>query len=228
MPAAHVATRSSRASTLSSLVALALVLAVGAAAPRRGRPPDANKAAAKEHYQSGTSYYDLGRYPDAIKEFEAAYELKNDPAFLYNLAQSYRQAGDPEQALHFYRTYLRYVPKPPNRAEIEERIARARAAGRAEGRRRRRRRPPVHDAARRRHGTTTPPPPAGGGARRPAPTPPTTTPPPGAATPPPPRATAYGAAAAGDASAAAASDGRPGPQATRIAGIATGGRGRGA
>ncbi len=31
--------------------------------------------------------------------------------------------GDPEQALHFYRTYLRYVPKAPNRAEIEQRIA---------------------------------------------------------------------------------------------------------
>jgi tetratricopeptide (TPR) repeat protein len=103
------------------VVALALVLGSGSA--RGADVPDANKAAAKEHYQRGTSYYDLGRYGDAIKEFEAAYELKNDPAFLYNLAQSYRQVGDPEQALHFYRTYLRYVPKAPNRAEIEQRIA---------------------------------------------------------------------------------------------------------
>ena len=70
----------------------------------------------------GTSYYDLGRYDDAIKEFEAAYQLKNDPAFLYNLAQSYRLAGNEERALHFYETYLRYVPKAPNRAEIEDRI----------------------------------------------------------------------------------------------------------
>jgi tetratricopeptide (TPR) repeat protein len=79
-------------------------------------------ATAREHYQKGTSYYDLGRYPDAIKEFEAAYEIKNDPALLYNLAQSHRLAGNSEQALHFYRTYLRYVPNAKNRAEIEDRI----------------------------------------------------------------------------------------------------------
>jgi tetratricopeptide (TPR) repeat protein len=79
-------------------------------------------AAAREHYQKGTGFYDLGRYQDAAKEFEAAYEAKNDPALLYNLAQSHRLAGNTEQALHFYRTYLRRVPKAANRSEIEERI----------------------------------------------------------------------------------------------------------
>jgi tetratricopeptide (TPR) repeat protein len=108
---------------LRPFVVVALALVLGSGSAHGADVPDANKAAAKEHYQRGTSYYDLGRYGDAIKEFEAAYELKNDPAFLYNLAQSYRQVGDPEQALHFYRTYLRYVPKAPNRAEIEQRIA---------------------------------------------------------------------------------------------------------
>jgi tetratricopeptide (TPR) repeat protein len=97
---------------------LTLVLAFGL--PLVARADDA--ASAREHYQKGTSYYDLGRYPEAINEFEAAYEIKNDPALLYNLAQSNRLAGNSEQALHFYRTYLRYVPKAPNRAEIEERI----------------------------------------------------------------------------------------------------------
>ncbi len=97
---------------------LALALVVAATAPARAD----DTSAAREHYQKGTSYYDLGRWTDAIKEFEAAYEIKNDPALLYNLAQSYRQAGNSEQALHFYRTYLRRVPKAPNRAEIEGRI----------------------------------------------------------------------------------------------------------
>jgi tetratricopeptide (TPR) repeat protein len=81
-----------------------------------------DKAAAREHYDKGTTYYDLGKYPDAAREFEAAYEAKKDPAFLYNLAQSYRLAGDSERALHFYRTYLRYVPKAPNRTDIEQQI----------------------------------------------------------------------------------------------------------
>ncbi|HVR62822.1 MAG TPA: tetratricopeptide repeat protein, partial [Polyangia bacterium] len=68
-------------------------------------------------------FFDLGKYADAIKEFEAAYEAKNDPAFLYNLAQAHRLAGNPEQALRFYRTYLRKNPKPPNRADIEDKIS---------------------------------------------------------------------------------------------------------
>src|SRR6478672_10614234 len=114
-------------SLIAVLAAVALFQATSAhaqdAAPGPGKETSKDsKAAAKEHFQRGTSYYDLGRYADAIKEFEAAYELKNDPAFLYNLAQSYRLAGDADQALHFYRTYLRYVPKPANRAEIDERI----------------------------------------------------------------------------------------------------------
>jgi tetratricopeptide (TPR) repeat protein len=97
---------------------LALLLTLGAVAPARAD----DAATAREHYQKGSSFYDLGRYTEAIQEFEAAYEIKNDPALLYNLAQSHRLAGNSEQALHFYRTYLRYVPGAKNRGEIEDRI----------------------------------------------------------------------------------------------------------
>lgn len=78
---------------------------------------------ARAHYQKGTALYDLGKYDEAVAEFEAAYEAKSDPALLYNLAQANRLAGHAEQALHFYRTYLKYVPKVANREEIETRIA---------------------------------------------------------------------------------------------------------
>lgn len=81
-----------------------------------------DKAAAKDHWERGTKFYDLGKYDDAIREFEAAYEAKSDPAFLYNLAQSHRLAGHNTEALRLYRNYLRYAPKAPNRADIEERI----------------------------------------------------------------------------------------------------------
>ena len=71
-------------------------------------------------------------------------------------------AGKHERAVHFYKTYLRYVPKAPNRADIEEKIktgeqlAAQQAAGTLP--------PPDHDHAasgarrRRRPGQTTPPP----------------------------------------------------------------------
>ena len=100
MPVPSAASRRVAIAMAARLVAIALALAAGTA-----RAED--KAAAKEHYAHARSLYDLGHFAEAAKEFEAAYELKNDPAFLYDLAQSYRQAGNPEQALHFYRTYLR-------------------------------------------------------------------------------------------------------------------------
>jgi tetratricopeptide (TPR) repeat protein len=140
---------------LPLVVLSAVLLCAGTA--RAQEKPD-NKAAAKEHYNRGTSFYDLGKYAEAIKEFEAAYQLKNDPAFLYNLAQSYRQADNHERAVHFYKTYLRYVPNAKNRADIEDKI-KAEEQLIAKG------------------GTT------GGGT---APPPITTTPPPVTTTPPPP------------------------------------------
>ena len=51
-------------------VAIAALLCAGTA--RAQDKVDANKAAAKEHYNSGTSFYDLQRYDEAAKEFEAA------------------------------------------------------------------------------------------------------------------------------------------------------------
>jgi tetratricopeptide (TPR) repeat protein len=149
------------------VVFLAALLCAGTA--RAQEKPADSKTAAKEHYNRGTSFYDLGRYDEAIKEFEAAYQLKNDPAFLYNLAQSYRQAGNHEQAVHFYKTYLRYVPKAPNKADIEEKIKSEEqlAAQKGTGTQ-----PPPGT------GTTTPPPPGTG----------TTPPPPGTGTTQPPGA----------------------------------------
>jgi tetratricopeptide (TPR) repeat protein len=97
------------------VIFLALLLG---AAPARAE----DKTAARDHWERGTKFYDLGKYDDAIREFEAAYQAKGDPAFLYNLAQSHRLAGHPSDSLRFYRTYLRYVPKAANRGDIEDRI----------------------------------------------------------------------------------------------------------
>jgi hypothetical protein len=105
------------------LVAVALAVSVPAyAAPAE----DANAAQARLHYQKAASLYELGRYAEAIPEYEAAFQLKNDPAFLYNLAQCHRLAGNLEQALHFYRRYLVKDPKETKaalRADSESRIA---------------------------------------------------------------------------------------------------------
>ncbi len=84
---------------------------------------DSSTASAKAHYEKGTTLYDLGRYLDAAHEYEEAYAAKNDPALLFNVAQAYRLGGDNAAALRTYRSFLRRVPDPPNRADVERHIA---------------------------------------------------------------------------------------------------------
>src|SRR4051812_36896889 len=113
-----------------------VVLAVAVCGGGRGElaggakpvPTTEDSTQAKEHYKKGTKLYDLGKYDEAIKEFEAAYEVKDEPVLLYNIAQAYRLDNKYAEALRFYRNYLRkYVSKnkkdPPNKTEVEAKIA---------------------------------------------------------------------------------------------------------
>src|SRR3954447_17692225 len=78
---------------------------------------------ARELYKKGMTHYELGEFDVAIDEFKRAYALTSAPGLLFNLAQVYRMKKDPEQAVYFYRTYLRLVPDAPNRADVEALLA---------------------------------------------------------------------------------------------------------
>jgi tetratricopeptide (TPR) repeat protein len=78
---------------------------------------------ARKHYDLGTKYYDLQRYADAAKEYEAAFVIKDDPALLFNIGQAYRLARNPRKAIGAYRSYLRRVPNDSRRGEVQRRIA---------------------------------------------------------------------------------------------------------
>ncbi len=77
---------------------------------------------AKELFQEGTRYFDLGQFDKAIDAWQLGYREKADPGFLYNIAQAYRLAGDPYKAIFFYKGYLRNSPKAHNRPEVEQKI----------------------------------------------------------------------------------------------------------
>ena len=97
--------------------ALPFVLAIGLA------HADENATSAREHYRRGTNAFNLGHYLDAVKEYEAAYQLKDDPALLFNIAQAYRLAGENESAIRVYKSFIHQVPGSPQRPEVEQRIA---------------------------------------------------------------------------------------------------------
>lgn len=113
------------------LVAAALGLAAASAAPALAEPTP--REAARARFDRGQTLYNLGKLDEAIAEFEGAYELDTDPAYLFNLAQAYRLRGNRPRALFFYRRYLDLSPDAPNRAEVTERIAALEAEQRAAG-----------------------------------------------------------------------------------------------
>jgi tetratricopeptide (TPR) repeat protein len=77
---------------------------------------------AREHYQSATAHFAVGEFGDAANEYQAAYKLKPDPALLYNAAQSYRLANNPERALILYKNYLQLYPNEANADEVRKQI----------------------------------------------------------------------------------------------------------
>jgi tetratricopeptide (TPR) repeat protein len=102
------------------VVAIALVVCVPSV---RAAGDGDSLQEAKDHYDRGMAHYELGEFAAAVEQFKAAYARSQAPGLLFNLAQASRLNKDYEQALHFYRTYLRVRPEAANRDDVEKRIA---------------------------------------------------------------------------------------------------------
>ena len=106
---------------LALLVAAMAVLTAVTAAPVQAATPQ-ESARAREHFQAGQVHYDLKEYAEALKEFKDAYRFVHDPVLLFNIAQCHWKLGQNQEALDFYRNYLRRAPDAPNRPEVEKRV----------------------------------------------------------------------------------------------------------
>ena len=94
------------------------------------RGASADEATAKARYDAGERAYNLGDFAKAIALFKEAYEQLPEPAFLFNVAQAYRQSGDCKQALFFYKRFLSLKEndtqkpiKPTLKEEVTGRVA---------------------------------------------------------------------------------------------------------
>jgi tetratricopeptide (TPR) repeat protein len=102
-------------------------------APALSAAPLSPLERAKQHAAKAKVHYDLGEYEQAAQEYIRVYRIKPLPALLYNIAQSYRQAGRIARARRFYNSYLRETKDPKDRAlaeaalaELDDLVARAR------------------------------------------------------------------------------------------------------
>lgn len=100
-----------------AILVLGLVVALGGVAAAD------DAAAAKRFFVSGSKHFDLGEYAEALSDFKEGYRLKDDPVFLYNIAQCHRLLNQNTDALRAYKTYLRRAPNASNRGEVERKIA---------------------------------------------------------------------------------------------------------
>lgn len=89
---------------------------------------------ADEFYKEGETQFNLGNFDKAIDAFKQGFSLETSEskkaAYLYNVAQSYRQANDCKNALFFYKRFLALKSNdtvkplaPKVRKDVEDRMA---------------------------------------------------------------------------------------------------------
>lgn len=106
--------------TAAAAVAVFWALALLFTGAARADAPD---GAAREAYQRGAQAYAKHQYAAAAAAFEEGFQKKPHPAFLFNLALTYRALGQPQQAISYYERYLEALPSAPDRAQVETAIA---------------------------------------------------------------------------------------------------------
>lgn len=78
---------------------------------------------ARRLFVSGRQHFDLGEYEQALKDFKEGYRIKDDPVFLYNIAQCQKLMNQNSEALRSYQVYISRAPDASNRDEVERKIA---------------------------------------------------------------------------------------------------------
>jgi tetratricopeptide (TPR) repeat protein len=102
-----------------AVIAVALACTCAVVRPARAQPePSADGAAveasAKAFFDAASKAYEAHDYTNAIENFKKAYALLPDALFLYDIAQSYRQLHDCDDARGYYRSYVRIAPTADN------------------------------------------------------------------------------------------------------------------
>jgi hypothetical protein len=112
--------QSLRVRPLLLAVAFGVLLTSRTAGAAEGGSSEADEARA--YHEKAKAAFALSHYAQAAEFFEKAFELKSDPALLYNAAQSHRLAGNKQRALTLYQNYLRVYGRDERRPQIELRI----------------------------------------------------------------------------------------------------------
>jgi tetratricopeptide (TPR) repeat protein len=103
-------------------LALLLVGFVIAIAPRPAHAEDPAMRAAKRHFERGEKLFALGKFDEALDEYQKAYDAKPIPDFLFNIGQCYRNLDDYDKAIFSFKKFIKEEPDAPNREAVQKLI----------------------------------------------------------------------------------------------------------
>ena len=72
---------------------------------------------------AGQKLYRAGKYREALKEFETAYQLKPNAVVTYNIGRCYERVGDNRTAMRKYQDYLHEIPDAADQLQVQRAIA---------------------------------------------------------------------------------------------------------
>jgi tetratricopeptide (TPR) repeat protein len=88
--------------------------------------PDANPAAeqqARKSFESAEAHFKAGQFTEALREYQAGYDLYPLPGFLINIAQCQRRLGELEKARTTYRKFIMVAPDSSFVPEVKSLLA---------------------------------------------------------------------------------------------------------
>jgi len=103
-------------------LALLLVGLVLAVSPRVAHAEDPAMRAAKRHFERGEKLFALGKFDEALDEYQKAYDAKPIPDLLFNIGQCYRNLDDYDKAIFSFKKYLKETPDAPNKEAVDKLI----------------------------------------------------------------------------------------------------------
>src|SRR5688572_27979405 len=101
--------------------ALLLVAAAGAASAQKS--DDAIKAEAERRNRRANELYQQGRFEEALRLYQAAFDLRRDPRYLFNVGLAREKTFDYEGCVVAFEQFLEQAGTAPEvRKQAEERI----------------------------------------------------------------------------------------------------------
>src|SRR5258706_14583402 len=80
------------------------------------------KTEAKQHIAKATELHGQGRFAEALDELDTAYKLDPQPDVLFAIGQLNVKLGNCDQAILFYKRYLKTKPANPAASAAKETV----------------------------------------------------------------------------------------------------------